>query len=81
MRPFLALAIAAATEERCRFTIPVEADGSRTVKYVVYEDGQDAARVAEEFCRSIGATNDVCHDAVGRGRTPTRRGRSSTTLH
>ena len=27
---------------------------------------QDAARVAEEFCASIGATNEVCHDAVGR---------------
>ena len=69
MRPGLAwaaVAAAAATEERCRFTIPVEVDGSRTVKYVVYEDGQDAARVAEEFCASIGATNDVCHDAVGR---------------
>ena len=65
MRPFLAsLAIAAATEERCRFTIPVETDGSRTVKYVVYEDGQDAMTVAVEFCASIGATNEVCHNAV-----------------
>ena len=52
MRPGLAwaaVAAAAATEERCRFTIPVETDGNRTVKYVVYEDGQDAARVAVEF--------------------------------
>ena len=64
MRPFLALAIAAATEERCRFTIPVETDGSRTVKYVVYEDGQDAMTVAVEFCTSIGAANEVCHNAV-----------------
>jgi hypothetical protein len=66
MRPFLALAIAAATEERCRFTIPVEVDSNRTVKYVVYEDGQDAMTVAVDFCASIGATNEVCHDAVGR---------------
>ena len=66
MRPFLALAIAAATEERCRFTIPVEVDSNRTVKYVVYEDGQDAGRVAVDFCASISATHEVCHDAVGR---------------
>ena len=54
MRPFLAsLAIAAATDERCRFTIPVETDNNRTVKYVVYEDGLDAMNVAVEFCASI----------------------------
>ena len=65
MRPFLAsLAVAAATEERCRFTIPVEADSNRTVKYVVYEDGLDAMNVAVEFCASIGAANEVCHNAV-----------------
>ena len=67
MRPGLAwaaVAAAAATEERCRFTIPVETDGSRTVKYVVYEDGLDAMNVAVEFCASIGAANEVCHNAV-----------------
>ena len=67
MRPGLAwaaVAAAAATEERCRFTIPVEVDSNRTVKYVVYEDGQDAMTVAVEFCASIGAANEVCHNAV-----------------
>ena len=67
MRPGLAwaaVAAAAATEERCRFTIPVEVDSNRTVKYVVYEDGLDAMNVAVEFCASIGAANDVCHNAV-----------------
>lgn len=59
-----ALLCSLAVSERCRFTIPVEIDSARVVKYVVYEEGAAYEAVASRFCAGIGAAGPDCERLI-----------------
>ena len=58
--PRWTLVAAAAAEEACRFTIPIQVDGSREVHYAAYDESRSAEDAAHAFCATVGALGGDC---------------------